>query len=535
MELLKGFVLLCILHIAHSENGQVLKSTTAVKFVRIGYTHSIQKFATLINTFNLSRLENAFDRLHDEFVALYQYDKNNVYNLAWTNSDNRTDIEKQHYFQIQSIYSGLDTLFQLIYANNSTSLLQQANEHNLLQKWFKRQRRDLAHNVVPIMKKLVGLGISTIKQYAATKIYNSRFDNNFIQTMPDKNLKLSKQYEFLKQIADGISSRMAVYKLNPSEQARQKELEKSQKDFTLHAQLFGKIVKTYIDLVTSLFSNRIPLAILNKNMLKNNFDNLIQKVQHEGYFPVNKHFTSVYKAKTLTYYQNYPDKLLITFTLIPISKGPKMTIYKYISSPIYLGQNIVAEIQSPKQQILALDETDTNHKYFSDKEFKQCVNYKSVFHCPNSQIQKRRHNDYCLYNLFDHQLTKILNTCQINFNLISSKATKLKDNAFQIISTEPTRLTINCNPPKVYLLTGVYNFNLTRECPEAYTSTDKFQYIEKPSIEFNVLNLPISHNLAHWFPNIPINLIKNEINRFNQINRKNINYDQLYDILNSQF
>ena len=535
MAMLHVLVLLCFGHIAHSEEGQVVQSNTSVKFVRLGKTYGVQKFATLINTFNLSRLENAYDNLHDEFIALYQYDNNLVYNITWINSSNRTDIEKQHYFQIQNIYSGLDTLFRLIFANNSTDILQHANHHNILRKWFVRQRRDVANTVVPIITKLVGLGIGTIKKYAASRIYDSRFETNLVQTMQDKNLKLSHQYDFLKQIASRISSRLAEYKLSPSKAARKTELKKSQKDFTLQIQLFEKIVKTYIELLASLFKQRIPLTILNKKMLKINFDTLIQKVQNEGYFPLNRDFTSIYKEKTITYYQTSPDKLLITFTLIPISKGPLMNIYQYIPSPIYLGNNIVAEIQSPKQQILALDEMDTNHKYFSKENIKQCVKNNDVYHCPNNQIEKRRHEDYCLYNLFEHNLMRILNTCKIDFNIISSKATKLKDNEFQIISTKPTRLTINCTPPKVHHLTGIHNFNLTKDCPEAYTSDDKFQYIEKTTLSYDILNLPISYNLTHWFPTIPINLIKQTINDFNKNNRKYITYHELYTKLNSQF
>jgi hypothetical protein len=113
------------------------------------------------------------------------------------------------------------------------------------------------------------------------------------------------------------------------------------------------------------------------------------------------------------------------------------------------------------------------------------------FHCPNQAVIERKPKDLCLYNLFIAKGSLINQTCQVVVDKTKEHfVVKISGSQFQIFSKEPKSFYWTCDKADANHIsnsqhqnvTGMFFFNLTDECPYAFT--EDYQFILNKNIKF---------------------------------------------------
>ena len=156
-----------------------------------------------------------------------------------------------------------------------------------------------------------------------------------------------------------------------------------------------------------------------------------------------------------------------------------------------------------------------------------CTRKNDFFHCNNNQIMKKDKYSSCLYNLYDHKIKNIRNTCNIDFDVAKDHAVQVSGNTFRMLATNLTRLVINCDTPVVQHITGYHSFTLTPNCTEAYTPKYMFTYTNQYSAHAELLHLPLSSNISNWIPDVDVQFVADTIKQQVFFNKHAISYSVL--------
>ena len=512
-------------------------SASTVTFKRVAKMYPENSNAILINRIELAPLIKSVDILNDQLNTLYSNGSDfDLLNNTWQDIKSWKNVKIKHFLEMQKVYNQLSSLLKILFKDQSVNLKEQFNEMNNFTTFFDRQRRNAPINtvIVPVLKQLLGIGIQKFKDFAINKIYQNSLKNNpnMIISIPENSLMLHQPSNYLTKLANSVKSSMSFYKLDPTQHNRKIAMLQSQSNITLQFEFIQKALDKYTLFVESLINKRIPIATLDRGILSNTFDHLLEKLKLKGFKLIDSNYMSIYEATTLTYYESNSNQLF-TFTKIPIAKGELMTLYEHIITPIHFTNNIFSNVKSLTNQFIALDDSYSKYKLFSKKDIELCNKYGNVYHCPNNQIIQTNKTQSCLYNIFINNVENIKKLCEVTFYHSSFSINKLENNIFKIQTSKPTKLNTVCDFTSHTYIQGEYILKLTENCPEAHVEDIQLGFLNTIDYNNTIVNIPFNNNISYWFKNIPENRINNEMIQYSKQYNNNISYTILnYKLVN---
>ena len=184
--------------------------------------------------------------------------------------------------------------------------------------------------------------------------------------------------------------------------------------------------------------------------------------------PISDDADTLFQSPTSVVGTNEGGLLIIMH--IPGYSGSLMRMYRYVSSPFPLRDDIVVTIKNDKVY-LALDPSGMLGKELSSTEVLKCDRINRIFHCSGENVFQKNLDKLCLYNLFNQRVDQIENLCRVEIDKACSHAIQLSGNQFLILVTMPTQLTKICldGNTQVETIRGVYILTLSDDCPKANT------------------------------------------------------------------
>ena len=148
----------------------------------------------------------------------------------------------------------------------------------------------------------------------------------------------------------------------------------------------------------SLIEGRFSPLLINPDLLKTTDEDIITKARQEHLHPISEDADIIFQSPTSVVGTEEKDLLIIIH--IPLYSGSLMRMYRYISAPFPLREDIVATIKHDKDY-LALDPSSTVGKELSTTEVLACDHINRVYHCTGENVLQKNLDDLCLYNLFN--------------------------------------------------------------------------------------------------------------------------------------
>ena len=498
-----------------------------VLFTNIGKTGQITGFATLIVNLNFTMFTEVYGELHDQVKAYYEIQQSPYEDQHW--KTHSTGLRQ--FYLLKVAHDKLQTLLKLLAADDVP--LDSLDVYNPYQTVVNemlfnqsapstvapiveristaindriadgtitgRKKRNIASGVTQGLTKLVGFGLGLLTQEDANKLYFTKKIHEglkMIERFPSTKLSIFKSINYIKKIAQ---KHLDTIKTDSSSQPKQDLLEKSDEVIKYQISLYHKVINIALDMLKSLREKKLPIEIFNHDSLKMAYTNLISKIRNNGYRPLETDYSSIFQDQTLTYVQRNDRNVIVTFTMIPILKGNMMDIYHYAPTPLYLHASLTANVKAAENEFVAIDKMGTLVKEYTSSDIQSCTKKDKVYHCPNNQIMNKDKYTSCLYNIFDHNLPKILETCKVTLNKAVSQAVQVSGNTFRLLAPNRTQLTINCLRPRVFYIQGIYLLNLTRDCTQAYTNSHMFNYNHKSTIYNEIISLTFNSDMKDWF------------------------------------
>ena len=180
-----------------------------------------------------------------------------------------------------------------------------------------------------------------------------------------------------------------------------------------------------------------------------------------------------------------------------------MRMYRYVSAPFPLSEDVVATIKHDKDY-LALDPSGTIGKELSLTEILACDHINRIYHCTGENVLQKNLDDLCLYNLFNQRVDQIEDLCSVEIGKVKSHAIQLSGNQFRILVTKPAQLTKICldGNAQVETIEGVYILTLSDSCPKANTPDHIFKRNPHVMSSQQLITLPLMQTAAEWFDTI---------------------------------
>ena len=515
---------------AIEETSQNMDNT--ISFNTIGETAQLNGYATLINFLNFSDVIVAFDHIHDQAKAFYNISiTDDIYNPDYQPPDSLNISGLNDLLKLQSIYKDVQNVLKMLTKQSSHGVLRNLDlVNNQTQLYGKlRNRRNVAK---VILEKALGFGLGAVQRFAANTVYQEAKLNNpktMLEIIPEHTANFDKILVYLKKIYEKTKSKISTAAIDGIDKTTVEK--QAQISLQIQIKMMQKAMFKVLMALTSLIDQKLKWGTLDQTSLRHSFNALVVKIRANGYQPVYNDYASIYQAQTLTYvYKNEP-LAIVTFTLIPVLKGTKMTIYQYVPTPMYLGNNIIANVEAPKAQFLAVDKMGTLIKHYTTSDIQSCTKINFVYHCPTNQIMSKKKSDSCLYSLFTHNLRLVKANCNIKFQKAQTLATQLAGNTFRLLTQNPTQLTINCNPPKLITIQRSYLLNLSKDCPQAYTHTHMFVYTSKFNDYQTIVHIPLTTNITKWLENYETEAIFKVLNTILITPKQAVTIQQLRDLL----
>ena len=228
---------------------------------------------------------------------------------------------------------------------------------------------------------------------------------------------------------------------------------------------------------------------------------IVTKSRQEHLHPISEDADIIFQSPTSVVGTEEGDLLAIIH--IPLYSGFLMRMYRYVSAPFPLREDIVATIKHDKDY-LALDPSGTVGKELSSTEVLACDQINRIFHCTGENVLQKNLDDLCLYSLFNQKVDQIEELCRVEIGKVKSHAIQLSGNQFRILVTEPTQLTKICldGNTKVEPIKGVYILTLSDTCPKANTPDHIFTRNPHVVSSQQLITLPCVENAAKWFETI---------------------------------
>ena len=251
----------------------------------------------------------------------------------------------------------------------------------------------------------------------------------------------------------------------------------------------------------SLIEGRFSPLLVNPDLLQSTYDDIVTKSRQEHLHPISEDADIIFQSPTSVVGTEDGDLLAIIH--IPMYSGSLMRMYRYVSAPFPLREEVVATIKHDKDY-LALDPSGTVGKELSSTEVLSCDQINRIFHCTGENVLQKNLDDLCLYHLFNQRVDQIEEFCRVEIGKVKSHAIQLSGNQFRILVTEPTQLTKICldGNTKVETIRGVYILTLSDTCPKANTPDHIFTRNPHVVSSQQLITLPSMQNAVQWFKTI---------------------------------
>ena len=248
----------------------------------------------------------------------------------------------------------------------------------------------------------------------------------------------------------------------------------------------------------SLIEGRFSPLLVNPDLLQTTYNDIVTKARQEHLHPISEDADIIFQSPTSVVGTTGEDLLIVIH--IPLYSGSLMRMYRYVSAPFPLRDDIVATIKHDKNY-LALDPSGTIGKELSSTEILACDQINRVYHCTGENVLQKNLDDLCLYNLFNQRIDQIEDLCNVEIGQVRSHAIQLSGNQFRILVTEPTQLTKICldGTTDVKTIQGVYILTLSDTCPKANTPDHIFTRNPHVVSSQQLISLPNVQTAVKWF------------------------------------
>ena len=185
---------------------------------------------------------------------------------------------------------------------------------------------------------------------------------------------------------------------------------------------------------------------------------------------------------------------------VPLYSSSLMRMYRYVSAPFPLREDIVTTIKHNKDY-LALGPSGTIGKELTSTEILKCDRINRIYHYTGENVHQKNLDDLCLYNLFNQWDDQIENLCHVKIYKVRSHVIQL---SFEYWSWNPTQLTKVCldGNTQVETIEGVYILTLSDDCPKANTPDHIFTRNPHVVSSQQPISLPLIETAAEWLDTI---------------------------------
>ena len=159
----------------------------------------------------------------------------------------------------------------------------------------------------------------------------------------------------------------------------------------------------------SLLEGRFSPLLVNPDMLQSTYDDIVSKSRQEHLHPISNDADIIFQSPTSVVGTETGDLLVIIH--IPLYSGSLMRMYRYVSTPFPLSEDIVATIMHDKDY-LALDPSGTIGKELSSTEVLAFDHINRIYHCTGENVLQKNLDDLCFYNLFNQRVDQAEELCR---------------------------------------------------------------------------------------------------------------------------
>ena len=126
--------------------------------------------------------------------------------------------------------------------------------------------------------------------------------------------------------------------------------------------------------------------LINPDLLQSTYDDIVNKARAESLNPLWDDADTLFQSPTSVIGTEDDDLLVIIH--IPLYSGSLIRLYRYVSAPLPLKENIVVTIGHDKEY-LALDPSGTIGKELSATEILKCSRINQVHHCNGENVLQK--------------------------------------------------------------------------------------------------------------------------------------------------
>ena len=474
---------------------------------------TFDKVADMVSAVNFARSWTSRTYAHRQYsLELIRRKIDLLYHLA-------NDVgEETHFQELDSINEVNNTLIDKL-GNNLSSWRPATTTPSSARRPSRGGRRKRAAPTNDVtFQSLASFGLELFPLSELQRIYHDAKqkdaeNSNYVSLLPQLNVV---RVTALKSQVDTVYTlvKKAVSGANLASDATREAIEEEIQIITDQLQQEVDFFLTGID---TLVRRKFSPILVNPDNLQTEYGNLLSKARARDLRPVSEDAGIIFQSETSIF--GTSEGNLICVIHVPLYFGNLMNLYRYISAPFLIHENIVATIKSEKE-FLALDTSGTLGKELSIEDLTACKEINRIHHCGSENVLQKNLNELCLYNLYHQRVDDIEKYCRVELSRLGSHAIQLSGSQFRILVTVPTQLTWNCveGSTKVETIDGVYLLTLTEECPKATTPDHLF--LRNPDIlpAQRMIALPLVQQATEWFDSMEDGL-------------KQVNLDEIFDEL----
>ena len=345
--------------------------------------------------------------------------------------------------------------------------------------------------VPPLVSSLSAFGLSRFNNHKMQQIISSV--NNQETNIQALAVKVNEDSLRIDKLRAAVNATYHLMTIRKKVDAQKKYYNRFIYEFnTLNVQFQLDFLEFYSGMIM-LRQHRLSPLLINPTQLHTAFQELKDVLSEQQYLPIyddpNLVFESEASVFSVKYKATEESKFLIVVH-VPIQRDTPFLLYKYIERPIILDNSLSLKVTTP-YAYLAISADKKLAFQVKQEDIAKCKAFTTQageiikqFHCPDQAIIARKPRDLCLYNLFTEENSLVNQTCQVVVDRTAEHSVvKISGSQFQIFSKGPKTFYWICNPTSKNRISraesknvtaGMYFFNLTAECPYAYTEDYKF-------------------------------------------------------------
>ena len=478
-----------------TESGEHSGSGNQVIFTVIGKTTRESGYAHLVVPIPVPQLEKTINTLQDlvRTSTGTRYDELNLY-------------KKAEHYGVNRIQEKINLILSLARKNGFVAKELELDDANLIQQSLdnleSRRRRSMA-SVTSALVGIASFGTSIFNNAQINRLNAARdeLQNNqrfIMEELDVQGLRIANVTTF---VAEQYKSWVDLVERleNGSKLTIMKEMDRQ---IHLLVQAFRMELTDFLSGITLLMENRLSPLLIKAGSLVSAFKNLADQAAVHNMKPMSEDAGILFQVSTSTFV-NRQGKLFAIVHL-PLYSGEMLTLYRYVPAPFFLGESkVVIEVHSP-YEYLALDVHGMLGKQLTTADFQLCKKVGAVFHCPNMNLLNKNLEILCLYNLFSQVTSQIEKTCKVEVSRLRSHAVQISSSMYRIMTEKPILLVTECREGhNLTTIRGIYNLNLSDECPRA--STPDHLFVRTPDLLLGsqeLIALPLLARSEEWLGKI---------------------------------